>query len=201
MMIGNPTIGGWLTVTLYFLAALSCWITARELGSEHLGCAKELRAWRYISALFLALGVYKQLDLLVALTEAGRAFVYSQGWYDQRRPVQAAFIVLVAIACAVTVVTLLVWARKTPAPTWLGLTGATMTLGFVLIRAASFHHIDRILRERILSLRWDWLLEMGGISVVLLASFWRPLRVDKSRRPSTGGARDLEPSVAGSGIS
>ena len=38
-------------------------------------------------------------------------------------------------------------ARKSPAPTWLAC--ATMVLGFVLIRAASFQAIDRFTNERI----------------------------------------------------
>jgi len=43
----------------------------------------------------------------------------------------------------------------------------------VLIRAASFHHIDRFIGDRILGLKWNWILEMGGISIVLLSSEWR----------------------------
>jgi hypothetical protein len=42
-----------------------------------------------------------------------------------------------------------------------------------MIRAASFHHIDRFIGSTILGFRWNWLLEMGGITVVLLASWWR----------------------------
>jgi hypothetical protein len=43
----------------------------------------------------------------------------------------------------------------------------------VLIRAASFHHIDRLIGRTILGLKWNWVLEMGGITIVLLASEWR----------------------------
>ena len=60
-----------------------------------------------------------------------------------------------------------------PAPTWLALVGSTFVLGFVIIRAASFHHIDRFIGNQILGLRWNWVLEMGGIVLVLLASIWR----------------------------
>ena len=72
-----------------------------------------------------------------------------------------------------TAITLLVWARDSPAPTWLALVGSTFVLGFVIIRAASFHHIDRFIGNQILGLRWNWVLEMGGIVLVLLASIWR----------------------------
>jgi hypothetical protein len=55
----------------------------------------------------------------------------------------------------------------------LALTGTVAVLAFVLIRAASFHHIDQFIGERILGLKWNWILEVGGISIVLLSSEWR----------------------------
>jgi hypothetical protein len=54
--IGDPTIGGWVTVVLYLMAAGSCWISARKLGLEDVG-SNERRAWRVILVLFFALGI------------------------------------------------------------------------------------------------------------------------------------------------
>jgi hypothetical protein len=187
MIIGDPTIGGELTVILYFLAAISCFITTRQLDTEHAGSSKELVTWRSLSALFFGLGVYKQLDHLMEIGEAVRAFAYSESWYDERRLVQRAFIVLVAITCVVALPSFLRWARTTPAPTRLALSGATIMLGFVLIRAASLHDIDLFLRdETILGLRWDWILETGAICVVLLASLWRQLGIRNSKPGLSG---------------
>ena len=174
--IGDPTIGGWITVILYLLAVVSCWKTAYKLAMVGTGVAQERRAWRAISALFLALGINKQLDLQTALTEVGRMLARSEGWYNQRQVVQLAFIVLVAIICVVAALMLLIFVRNAPAPTWFALSGTTFVLGFVLIRAASFHHIDRFLGESILGFRWNWILEMGGISLVLVGSEWRRKR-------------------------
>jgi hypothetical protein len=50
----------------------------------------------------------------------------------------------------------------------------------VLIRAASFHHIDRFIGESILGLRWNWVIEISGISLVLIASQWRQISLSKS---------------------
>jgi hypothetical protein len=66
----------------------------------------------------------------------------------------------------------------------LALIGATLVLGFVLIRAASFHHMDRFIGTRILGLRWNWILEMSGIGLVLLASQWRQSLLGKSMSSS-----------------
>jgi hypothetical protein len=166
---------GWLTVVLYFLAALGCWITMRMLSSEGLAAesANEVRAWKWITVAFVGLGINKQLDLQTALTEAGRMIASFQGWYDQRQPVQMAFIILITIICLVAAVVLVRWVRNAPAPTWLALSGSISVICYVLIRASSFHHVDRFIGAEVLGMRWNWILEIGGISVVLVASYWR----------------------------
>jgi hypothetical protein len=178
--IGDPTIGGWITVVLYLLAAGSCWISARKLGLGDISRSNERRAWWAISALFLALGINKELDLQTALTDAGRFLAHYQGWFEQRQVVQLAFIALVAIMCLIAAITLLLWTRSAPSPTRLALIGTTIVLGFVLIRAASFHHVDQFIGQKILGLRWNWVLEMSGISLVLFASQWRQVGIAKS---------------------
>jgi hypothetical protein len=82
----------------------------------------------------------------------------------------------VAITCLLLAATLLIWLRRAPVPTWLALFGTITVLGFVLIRAASFEHIDRLIGERILGLRWHWVIEISGISLVLVSSQWRQIR-------------------------
>lgn len=171
--IGDPTFVGWLTVALYFAASTNCWITAHKIVSATSFHRHDDRSWRFIAILFLALGVNKQLDLQTALTEVGRIIAHAQGWYDQRRSVQVAFIAVVAFTCLAMAITVLILMRRAPAPTWLALTGTGLVLAFVLIRAASFHHIDRFIGERILGLRWNWVIEISGISLVLIASQWR----------------------------
>ena len=170
-------------MVLYLLAAVSCWISARELVLEDIA-SNERRAWLAISALFLALGINKQLDLQSALTETGRVLAHYQGWFEQRQLVQLAFIALVAIICLIAAIALLLWTRSAPTPTRLALIGTSMVLGFVLIRAASFHHVDQFIGQRILGLRWNWILEMSGISLVLFASQWRQVGIAKSSSSS-----------------
>jgi hypothetical protein len=178
--IGDPTFIGWLTVVLYFAAAVSCWKLGRRLKTGDRRFVNERRAWLSIAILFLALGINKQLDLQTALTEAGRVVAHLQGWYERRQPVQIAFIGLVAVTCLIMAMTLLIWMRSAPVPTWLGLMGTVFVLGFVLIRAASFHHVDRFIGRSILGLRWNWVIEISGIGLVLVASLWRQLRLRNS---------------------
>jgi hypothetical protein len=165
--IGDPTIGGWITVVLYFLAVWSTWKTS------NLVCAlKERWLWIFISLMFVALGINKQLDLQSAFTEIGRIVAFDQGWYGQRQIVQIWFIVGVAVVCILIAAVLLLLARDASYSAWVALMGTVLVLAFVLIRAASFHHIDQFIGERILGFKWNWVLEMGGISIVLLGSEW-----------------------------
>jgi hypothetical protein len=170
--IGDPTVAGWITVALYLAASLSCWRTAR-LPAEQTQKSREHYLWRSLSVLFLALGINKQLDLQSALTEISRIVAMSQGWYERRQAVQVEFVAIVAIVAVAAVIVLLVWTRRSPAATWLALTGAALVFGFVVIRAASFHHIDRFIGQRVLMLRWNWIVEMGGIILVIAGSEWR----------------------------
>jgi hypothetical protein len=180
----DPTLAGWFTVALYLIASLSCWKSARETelgGTRHL---KEFYLWRSIAILFLTLGVNKLLNLITVLTVLGRSVAHLQGWYDRRQPVQMVLIGLLATSCVVVVTMLLIWARRAPIPTRLALISATMTLTFVLVRAISYHDVDRFLFERILGLQWNLVIEIGGISLVLLATHWRRVIHTKSASAS-----------------
>jgi hypothetical protein len=172
--IGDPTIGGWITVVLYFVAVILCW----QASSASTIALRERRIWRFIALLFIALGVNKQLDLQSALTDLGRIAAFEQGWYDHRRIVQLDFIEAVGAICALTALAMLFVARAASAPCWLAILGTSIVLGFVLIRAASFHHVDVFINETALGLKWNWILEMGGISIVILAALWsHPVRL------------------------
>src|SRR6266478_9122626 len=156
--IGDPTIGGWLTVILYFLTMVSCWRTADIIRLRERYISSEKYTWRGVSILFLALGINKQLDLQTALTELGRVLAYYQGWYGERQTVQVWFMVGVAITCITTAIILLIWARKSPAPTWLALLGTAAVLAFVNQgRIVSSHRED----DRSANLGPDLELDLG----------------------------------------
>ena len=63
-----------------------------------------------------------------------------------------------------------------PAPTIWALVGGTGLVIFVVIRAASFHHVDEALGYRFSGLRLNWLVEMGPL-LLIIASAWRRRRV------------------------
>ncbi len=170
--IGDPTVFGWLTVLAYLFAAGLALRAARRSRAIEGEATGPRSTWLLLAIGFVLLGINKQLDLQSALTETGRVLARRDGWYEHRRTVQLAFIAAV-LAVGATVVGLVVWWSRTALRRmWVALLGTALVVTFVLVRAASFHRVDAFLGERVLGLRWNWLLELGGISITALGA-WR----------------------------
>lgn len=169
--IGDPTVMGWVTVVLYFVAAFQCARVAR--GRRVQLFQREALLWWILAIGLLALGVNKQLDLQSALTEIGRIVAKRQGWYESRRELQRAFIVEIVLVLMVAVAVLGWMIRKAPLATRAGLVGALLLGAFVVVRAASFHKVDVLIHSSVLGVRANWVLEIGGILLVLAAATFR----------------------------
>jgi len=165
--IGDPTVGGWVTVFLYAWAAwMSLRVLQRDRKQRIVLSVNEKTIWRLMMLGMIALGINKQLDLQSGLTELARILAHEQGWYGNRRQYQEAFIVAIAIMglTAVAAMAVLVW--RAPAPTMCACAGAVGLLIFVAIRATSFHGVDDMLGWRLSGLTLNWLLEMGSLLVI-----------------------------------
>jgi hypothetical protein len=171
--IGDPTPIGWLTTIAYFATAWGCWLVARRTVIRRKRDWIELRIWQALAVTFSLLGVNKQLDLQTAFTIIGKTMAMDEGWYEYRRVVQFIFIVLIALASAALVLGALYIARGTSRHARTALIGFGAVSCFVVIRAASFHHIDQLLASTLWRLRTNWILELGGISISGFAAVGR----------------------------
>lgn len=59
-------------------------------------------------------------------------------------------------------------------------------LAFVAVRAMSFHHVDVLIGTRVPNVRVNWILEIGGIAMVIAGAV-----LGLRRRP--GGPRPSRP--------
>lgn len=168
--IGDPTVFGWVTVLAYGVAMLLCYGCYRKAVP---GPAR--RFWLLMAFIMLALGVNKQLDLQTWLTQVGRDVALEHGWYARRRLVQVVFIVwlvLVALMVRTKLLQLVQGLDRHARGAAMGL----LLLGvFVLVRAASFHHVDVLLGLSLEGLPVNAVLELGGIGMIAWAAFacWR----------------------------
>lgn len=181
--IGDPTLWGWLIVAAYGAAAALAWrawrLERRAMDAAGTPQERALRrpiVWLGVCAVLLALGINKQLDLQTYITELGRRLALAQGWYERRRMVQAAFVAAVGVGGVAAGVAMLRWlgpARRRYLPVAIGL---AMLLAFIVVRAASFHHIDDALfRMPIVEAMVNRGLELGGIAFL----GWCAWRVDR----------------------
>lgn len=163
---------GWITVAAYAVAVLLCYLCQRQSPP---GLAR--RFWWGLALLMLALGINKQLDLQTWLTEVGRDLALQQGWYPHRRVVQAVFIAAIG-GCGLGVG---VWLarRLRDLDTFARRAGyGLVVLGvFVMVRAASFHHVDMLLGFSWNSIAVNAVLELGGIGAIVHSAWgrWRSL--------------------------
>jgi hypothetical protein len=166
--IGDPTPLGWITVAAYALAA---WLAWRNVGAARRTAVPE-SFWVALTLLLLALGLNKQLDLQTWFSQAGRDLALEQGWYEQRRVVQALFIVALTAGALAAVW----WACRQWHTLWheyrAAFVGVCVLLAFIVIRAASFHHIDVVLRSDLGATSLHRALELIGVLAVAAGSAW-----------------------------
>lgn len=172
--IGDPSVFGWLTVAAYIVCGLLCFAAARhrQYGSvrRHQIDQNPAAFWICLGFLLLALGVNKQLDLQSLFTQTGRDLAIAQGWYGERATVQLYFITgLAGLGVVLSLVAYLrlrhaIWAVR------LGLLGFIFLFGFVVIRAASFHQVDRLIGLDIAGARINVIFELGSILIIACAA-------------------------------
>ncbi|WP_431297618.1 isopropylmalate isomerase [Tabrizicola sp. BL-A-41-H6] len=167
--LGDPNVMGWLTVVVFAAAAI---VTARRAIRGPF--AEETRSrerafWWFSSVVLACLAVNKQLDLQTLLTEVGRCVAHAQGWYEDRQIVQRRFIAGVMVGGVVFMGWLGFLLRRTVQQTGLAVLGLGFVCIFVAVRAAGFHHVDTLIGTAVAGLHMNWLLELPGPILVMVA--------------------------------
>lgn len=158
----DPSGFSWFIVAAYFAGALAAFAASRS--------GNDARFWLGVSLLLVLLGFNKELDLQSLLTEAGRNLTQAIGIYEQRRLLQGLFLLLLAGAAAFAVLRLARILHRSSAPARTAAVGIAILFAFILLRAASFHHIDDWVTVDIRGLRAGWWLELAGIVVIALSA-------------------------------
>ncbi|HUR45071.1 MAG TPA: hypothetical protein VMZ27_04265, partial [Candidatus Saccharimonadales bacterium] len=167
--IGDPTVAGWITVVAYFTAAFVC--LKASIAARRRANPGEPGFWLLFALLLVFLGFNKQLDLQTWFTLVGKHLAQQEGWYSQRRIYQAIFIGLVALGGAATLLHFWRLGRGSVRHYRLALFGGVALTSFIIIRAASFHYVDKLLGVRLSYLRLNFILEVGGVLCIGIAAF------------------------------
>lgn len=168
--INDPSWLGWLTVAGYLLAAGLAWRAGVQATRQ--GHSVDTRLWRGAGAAMLLLAINKQLDLHVLVTDVGRYLAVLAGWYQQRRGFQAVFIATVMIVLAVAVMVGFAITRNRDPALRLAMGGLAVSAAYILVRAASIHHVDEFVSGTELGKHWAAPFELAGMALVGMGA-WR----------------------------
>lgn len=182
---GDSYPTAWLITLSYFVAAGLCIWAGRREKEQSIGRARRWLSplfWFILGGLMIALGFNKQLDLQSDLTELGREAARSGGWYENRRFVQGVFVVVFGTAIVAAVGGAIWYLRELWLRYRLAFIGIIYLCGFVIIRAASFHHVDTFLYH-IPGVKYlvNTFLELGGTILIGYAA-WQSTRPPKKQR-------------------
>jgi hypothetical protein len=171
--IGDPTIIGWLTVGLYAIAAILCHRAAhgsKAIAPRKFVWQRESVLWQVLAYSLWFLCINKQLDLQTAMTELGRILARQQGWYANRHLFQEALVagLLLAGFFGVSLLLIITWHMSRSLK--FAMIGFCFIGVFILIRASTFNHVGRFLGRSVLAIDWSWILEIGGITLVIVAA-------------------------------
>ncbi len=172
--IGDPTVIGWLITGAYFVSAYlahttrrACQDAARRLNASDPLEAEDhrllARLWMLVMTVMLLLGINKQLDLHSLFGEVLRDLIRHEAWYKDRHHYQVLFTGATVLLGAFTVLIMLYWQRSVMRRALGAVVGLGVVGVFVIIRAASFNHVELLWSgESIL----NSVLELGGICIV-----------------------------------
>jgi len=174
LRMGDPTAVGWAITIAYFIVTVLCWQAGLKEKTINVNIQKSERhvLWFGLSILLLVLGINKQLDLQTLLTALGREIAQENGLYESRREIQLIFVILFALFCFSSLIALSWWLRDYWRRHWIALLGVAFLVSFVVIRAASFHHVDYLIGKWSIigPFRMKYIVELGGILIVGLGA-------------------------------
>lgn len=168
--IARPDFADWVTVAAYLIAAMLAARAARHAALRP--NTHERLFWRIASFGLVILGINELLDLQTLLTVIARAHAKSYGWYDGRLIVQEEFVIGLIAATLVGGIALFALTRRMHGAVRIALAGFAFIGVFVLFRAASIHHLDRLFGLGPAFFNVGSMQEMAGILVVMAAAWF-----------------------------
>ncbi|MAT06099.1 MAG: hypothetical protein CL424_13755 [Acidimicrobiaceae bacterium] len=167
----------------YLLVAVAM-MAARRREARRVGDAEGVWPgfWTATAVFVMAMAVGRALEAGDVVSSLGRSAAGESGWYDSRRPVQAAVVGIVGGAWFV-VVAVALWRTPERRRRYLPVGLMVVTLAaFAAVRVISLHQIDSVLyRTDVGGVRVATLVELVLLALTGLATWWCP----PARRPAT----------------
>jgi hypothetical protein len=163
----------WLRMLAYVMVAVLAFAAGRREDPDEVATWRPF--WPMTAGIFLVMALGRARGLAEWLIDQVRGEAYEAGWYDARRPLQAAVVAAVGGAWLISVVTAC-WRIPERRRRYLPMTVVVLTVGaFVAVRAVSLHQVDSVLyRTDIAGLRVGTLTEYALLAAAGACTFWSP---------------------------
>ncbi|MEM9138198.1 MAG: hypothetical protein AAGB15_00080 [Pseudomonadota bacterium] len=175
-IMGDPLISGTVSMLGY---GVTGWLILR-VAAACMG--RERWLWGMCGAFFLFQVANTHLDLHALIWTVGRCLAHAQGWYQDRREVQAIVIAAIALTGGmILLITVIVFWRNILGNLLLVL-GTAIALMFTVIKGVSLHGLAAYYDGQHGPFRTADLIEYSGIVLALLAALIRLWRLRPPRR-------------------
>ena len=170
--IADPTVLGWFTVSICFVAVVRCMQKSKE--SKYFGGNHQF--WLYLTVFLLLLGINKQLDFHTRFAEIMRDSARTYGWYGYR---QSMFAVCVSIL-GVGILLAMLRFRLYVASSWrnykIAWAGILLLLMLVLIQMSSDRDADILIKQQVfgfaIGLSISTIIEISALLLIILGTYF-----------------------------
>ena len=162
-----------LRVLAYFLAAATCLIAWQRERAAANSSRPNLWPpfWLLSAAVLLAMGLARSTDLIAIATGLLRDEARATGWYNERRPLQAAVLAVVSVGWMLTV-TIAIW--RVPERRRRYLPYAILVFSLICygaVRMVSYHYVDAVLYNHpVWGIRIGSIVELAGTAFAITAA-------------------------------
>jgi hypothetical protein len=164
---GDPWLSGSIFMISYGVTALLIFKAARQ------AAARERLYWRLCGSLFLFQVVNTNLDLHALIWTTGRCLSHAQGWYDQRKEIQIALLVGLALFVAIILFIVFIAFFRNIFRNILLTLGVAIAIGFTLVKGISYHGLADFYGRPVGPFHVADLIEYSGILLAFIAAVLR----------------------------
>ncbi len=183
-----------LRVVAYLIVAAACAVVGRAERRVIQNSGLDLwpTFWFLTAGMLTVMALARATDLAELLTALGRSEARSSGWYEARRPIQAAVVISVSVGWFLSVA-VAIW--RVPERRRRYLPAAIVVFSlicFAAIRMVSFHYVDAFLYNHpIVGVRIGSIVELGGVALALVAALRRLGAPRAGRHRGVHGGEEL----------
>jgi hypothetical protein len=164
---GDPLLSGTIFMVSYGVTALLIFKASRE------ATARERHYWRLCGSLFLFQVVNTNLDLHALIWTTGRCLSHAQGWHDQRKEVQIAVLIGLALIVALIMLVVLIVFFRNIFRNFLLTLGVAIAIGFTMVKGISYHNLANFYGRPVGPFHVADFIEYSGIMLALIAALLR----------------------------